>query len=1519
MASSRYPSNNLAAAFGLPVRSGVQLPRMPSPPQQPAVVTDNPLERQAQAGAPAAAQPAAVVTPGKVAAGADPMARFLGSDFRSLGLRPGAAAVPGFATGGTVGTGSILVDPKNTTLPAPKAATTSPAPAPAAPAPASASILTPTNRRKPTVEQMGGLVPTDPNATYTRPAYYDTPPVLKSDPSEQDLNAQRATEAWVLPKGQVVGYGGKLNYDVTGAVTGEYGREADPATLARFRRRLAEGLSVEDLRRELDATAEGQEYNLQHDPLADQQFVTRMFRDALGREPTPEDVAFWMNRLSQGQDRRALAKAMQATAKGMGRAWEDAAIDKLIAQGDSFDATLKNDALETGLASDFKREIGRAPTPYELAKYANAVRSGALSTKKTVAQPKTIEQLLGRLGPVSPDKLVDTIYRAVIGRAPDPEGRAWLLGSYNNGNGMPLSQVIDLLRYSPEGYAAQAGMQDRINELDPDGSSPFLDMLRARKAAGFNRGGRVRAAAKGLKPRRAPITIEGYADGGEVGEPNIDQVLTYDRYAKYHNRVDESGTPYFDGISREDWDKLDAKQRLELSSEGDLIEGILVRPGDPGYESFKSKVGGEDGRAVVVTPYSFGAGKMGDEEGWLNDPTKEGKVGDFYFHSEDNQTPTFQRKDDEKNNWVAILGPLLGGAAGAAFAPAGGAAAGTVDVMAAAPGQGFGTALGTGSTNLASAAGTATSAMGGDAPAGTEIANEYAPGTDPTKYAPPAGSGNTPAPVDVSPTPPGGSEFTPGGPGTQAPAPVSEAGAPVSGTNQGSFFDRFLKWAKANPRQAVKLGMGVASFVGGSGGGGGGSSRTTGRYTPGAGGTYTPGAGSSGGGYSIGSGGTMNRPRGYVKGGRVAASGLPGYAVGGTVAATMGDPRLSTGPATGYDPAARMAQFAGGERGGYSITGDPELDAWIASLGSTPEGLAALQRLGQGDVSGLAAIAATGGEGTPMARGGGAATASPEFMAEMQRLAGTMRGAAPTEDARVAATGINPAARGSGVPFSGSTVGGNDLRALPYQLTPEEAAANASNPVARGSAAPFQGNTVAATPAPTGEPAADPAAAATTTTSSGATASNGTNNPMLSSYVSGGGGGVGPSGAMGSGGGGGGTGPMGDSRDPINELLGLSQEQINRYRKYDPIENQIIDEAGKAGSAALQEERAALAGEDVAGQFDRERGMRRRNMARGGVNPYSVQATAMDDSLGVSEAASKAAAMNEARRAERDSGFGKRMAAMGLGDSALKTGLGGISGALSGLLDRERTQASKDNASLAASVQAAGIAAREREAAADRYLKERGMSEDTRRFDLNFGEDVTRDRRNYGEGVRRFDTTFNEGRRRYDQDFGENRRRADRAYDRGVYTDDRDFDFGVWRTNNGLDREQDQINYNRGRQRWQDVGSGVRTGLDVWDSMKGYFNGGGRVASNGLPAYEHGGDVTAPGDGTVDTQLAMLANGETVVNKEGTEFLDKVAPGLLDRANEKGLQIRAMRNPRAASAGLPGGYSRGGRVGTRRC
>lgn len=362
----------------------------------------------------------------------------------------------------------------------------------------------------------------------------------------------------------------------------------------------------------------------------------------------------------------------------------------------------------------------------------------------------------------------------------------------------------------------------------------------------------------------------------------------------------------------------------------------------------------------------------------------------------------------------------------------------------------------------------------------------------------------------------------------------------------------------------------------------------------------------------------------------------------------------------------------------------------------------------------------------------------------------------------------------------------------------------------------------------------------------------------------------------------------------IQSILDIGNERVNRYRdRFIPLEDLIVDEASGAGSLSMQEERAASAAEDVSGQFRRARGAGRRNLMRGGVNPFSAQGQAIETGLDREEAAARSSGMNVARRAERDSGFGKRLAAAGMGDKAISQGLSSLSGGVEALLDQDRTTASRENTAASVGAQIAGIQSREREGAAERAQRANEFGEGTRRWGLEFGD--SRSRFNLGRGDRRyeFDTRTGLDRDRYATD--DEHRRA--VFNRGgdQYEDtqrrERNRDIG------GLISGVGQF---AGSPAGQAIGTSVG---NWWDSVDwGGYAKGGRVkgyAEGGLAELEilegeDGGAVEGPGTETSDSIPAYLSNNEFVLPAEATKIVDQLDPGLLERLRKLGLKVREM-------------------------
>lgn len=104
--------------------------------------------------------------------------------------------------------------------------------------------------------------------------------------------------------------------------------------------------------------------------------------------------------------------------------------------------------------------------------------------------------------------------------------------------------------------------------------------------------------------------------------------------------------------------------------------------------------------------------------------------------------------------------------------------------------------------------------------------------------------------------------------------------------------------------------------------------------------------------------------------------------------------------------------------------------------------------------------------------------------------------------------------------------------------------------------------------------------------------------------------------------------------------------QKNTFR---PLEAGIVSDAQNYDTAARRDEKAAGAVADVGMQAEMARQAQTRTMQRMGVNPGSGKMIAMQSQMGLSEAASKAGAANQARDSVELQGYARKMDAANLG------------------------------------------------------------------------------------------------------------------------------------------------------------------------------------------------------------------------------------------------------------------------------
>jgi hypothetical protein len=282
-------------------------------------------------------------------------------------------------------------------------------------------------------------------------------------------------------------------------------------------------------------------------------------------------------------------------------------------------------------------------------------------------------------------------------------------------------------------------------------------------------------------------------------------------------------------MSEADWNALTMEQQWGLMGHGS--QGITVNQFDPRFQDLvDSGTSGGDNSRISVVRGNFDPAHNVNAKGiqaW-KDPSQIHQGEGYYTSPDSNETADSQASGDGWSDWqwalfVAALG--LGGYA------AGGLGATGADVLAAAPGEGFGTAgLGAGNAGLAPAVDLGINGgldpetvdlatgngpaidesaglhfgnpSGGDLPYGTEMPNTYDPGVNPTDY---FGQGEL--------------YYTPGlGQGLNGP----------------SWIDRLLQGGSSlmgrlpSIASALGRGAGAGSHPGGGGGGGSSSSASAG-------------------------------------------------------------------------------------------------------------------------------------------------------------------------------------------------------------------------------------------------------------------------------------------------------------------------------------------------------------------------------------------------------------------------------------------------------------------------------------------------------------------------------------------------------------------------------------------------------------------------------------------------------------------------------------------------------------------
>ncbi len=204
------------------------------------------------------------------------------------------------------------------------------------------------------------------------------------------------------------------------------------------------------------AFAASSEFGSRYGQLGAAGFVDRLYQNVLGRTPSAAERSYWMGQLAVGATRAELLLTFADSPEFQRRTGTDGLRPTDFGVGPAPASAPPGtaapaEAYEGEVRRLYRGAFGREPDAAGLAYWAGIRAAGV--TLVSVADEFAISaEVRARYGATSDGEYVDLVYRNVLGRPPDPEGRRYWLGQL--GTGVSRGVLMVAFTESPENIAA---------------------------------------------------------------------------------------------------------------------------------------------------------------------------------------------------------------------------------------------------------------------------------------------------------------------------------------------------------------------------------------------------------------------------------------------------------------------------------------------------------------------------------------------------------------------------------------------------------------------------------------------------------------------------------------------------------------------------------------------------------------------------------------------------------------------------------------------------------------------------------------------------------------------------------------------------------------------------------------------------------------------------------------------------------------------------------------------------------